>query len=213
MKKEEQHLQSHEAHKAHKAHKKFTEHIMLFSIICIPLFTLLFSTRKSPFDYTLSMIGNWYGYQKSFIIWGIITAILLSFIIIHIYKKTKFQNQRAYRFLYLSIIFLILTVIVPTAHDEPVPKEVRALIDVNIHGLLGVLFAVFLITSLTLFAKYLSLVNKELSIKSMRLLMITVGGSILTLTIFGMTGIFEIFFFFSLSAFLMIINNNIKKTQ
>ncbi|MCC7573979.1 DUF998 domain-containing protein [Candidatus Woesearchaeota archaeon] len=190
-------------------HVLFVEYLVLFSIIFIPVYTLLFGLKKSPFEYTLSMIGNWYGFQKSFIIWGVITAVLLFFVIIHIFRRTKFQNKKAYRFLYFSAIFLILTVFVPTIHDEPIPKELRSL-DFNIHAVLGVLFAVFLIVSLLLFSKYLSLVDKELSVKSFRLILFCVGGSVFTLTVFGMTGIFELFFFISLSVFLLIINKDLK---
>ena len=82
-------------------HEQFKEDLILFSIIIVPLLTLLLGLRKSPFDYTLSMIGYWHGYKISFIIWGIITAVLLSFVVINIYKRTKFKNEKAHRFLYL----------------------------------------------------------------------------------------------------------------
>jgi uncharacterized membrane protein len=58
-------------------YKRFNEKIITFSIIMIPLLTLLFGLRESPFNYTLSMIGNWFGHFNIFIIWGIVTAILL----------------------------------------------------------------------------------------------------------------------------------------
>lgn len=192
------------------ANKKFNEYLVIFSIIIIPLYTLIYSLKKSPFEYTLSMIGSWFGHKESFIIWGIITAFFITISIINIYKKTKFKNKKAYWFLYISAIFLILTVLTPSMYDEPIPKELRTL-NINTHAVLGVLFAVFLITSLLFFSKYLSSIDKELSIKSLKLIILTVGGSILTLVIFGMTGLFELFFFISLSIFLIIINKQLKK--
>lgn len=157
------------------------------------------------------MIGNWFGYYRSFILWGIITAILLSIAIINIYKKTNFQNKKAYRFLYYSMFFLILTVITPTGSNEPIEEELRNAFHINFHGIFGVLFSVFLIISLILFYRYLTLTNKKLSIRTSWWLFITVGGSLFTLFLFGMTGIFELFFFISLSIFLFIINSDIKK--
>lgn len=192
-------------------YKKFNEQIISFSIITVPILTLIFGLRKSPFDYTLSMIGNWYDYYTRFVLWGIITSILLFISIYHIYQSANFKNRKAIRFLILSVIFLVLTVLTPTISEEPIQKELREIFVFNFHGLFGFAFSFFLILSLYLFSRYLSSVDEKLSLKSFRWLLITVGGSILTLFIFGMTGIFEIFFFVSLSIFLFIINIGIKK--
>lgn len=192
-------------------YKKFNEQIISFSIITVPILTLIFGLRKSPFDYTLSMIGNWYDYYTRFVLWGIITSILLFISIYHIYQSANFKNRKAIRFLILSVIFLVLTVLTPTISEEPIQKELREIFVFNFHGLFGFAFSFFLILSLYLFSRYLSSVDETLSLKSFRWLLITVGGSILTLFIFGMTGIFEIFFFVSLSIFLFIINIGIKK--
>ena len=192
-------------------YKKFNEQIISFSIITVPILTLIFGLRKSPFDYTLSMIGNWYDYYTRFVLWGIITSILLFISIYHIYQSANFKNRKAIRFLILSVIFLVLTVLTPTISEEPIQKELREIFVFNFHGLFGFAFSFFLILSLYLFSMYLSSVDEKLSLKSFRWLLITVGGSIITLFIFGMTGIFEIFFFVSLSIFLFIINIGIKK--
>ncbi len=192
--------------------RKFNESLVFFSIIMIPLLALLFGLKESPFQYTFSMIGNWFDNKAIFIVWGMVTALLLLIAIIHIYQKTSFKDKRAYRFVYLSLLFLVLTVLTPTVYNDPWHHEIRErALSFNAHGLFGVLFAVFLVVSLFLFSQYLSLINQKLSIKSVSWLLITVGGSLLFLFLFGMTGIFEIFFFVSLSIFLMVINQFLKK--
>jgi hypothetical protein len=195
--------------------KNFFERLLLFSIISIPLLTILFGTDQSPFKYTLSMMGNWFGSAErfEFIIWGLFIATTLTLFLFKIYKETRFKNKKAYESLYLSTIFLMLTVIVPTAHREPIPMEMRKFLTFNIHNAFAIIFAIFLMLSIYYFMKYLSKKDKEISVKSIRYLLFTAGGSILLLTIFGMTGIFEIFFFLALSIFLIILDRQSKKLE
>lgn len=193
---------------------KFNESLVSYALVTVPLYAVYFALKESPLDYTMSMIGNWFDNRINFIIWGIVTATLLLISIIHIYNKTKFENKKARHFAKLSMLFLILTVITPTAHNEVIYEELnQGLFYVNLHGIFGFMFGLFLLLSLFLFSKYLSVVNKEMSIKSIRLLLITVGGSIITLFIFGMTGIFELFFFLFLSAFLITTNMSVKRNK
>lgn len=193
---------------------KFNESLVSYALVTVPLYAVYFALKESPFDYTMSMIGNWFDNRINFIIWGVVTATLLLISIIHIYNKTKFENKKARQFAKLSMLFLILTVITPTAHNQQIYDELnQGLFYVNLHGVFGFMFGIFLLLSLFLFSKYLSVVNKEMSIKSIRLLLITVGGSVITLFIFGMTGIFELFFFLFLSAFLITINRGVKKNK
>ena len=187
--------------------KKFNELLIFFSLFAIPVYALYFGLKKSPFEYTFSMIGNWFEYKINFIIWGVVTAILLFIVIVNLYKKTKFKNKKAHQLMYSSLFFLILTVITPTAHSEPIQEELKShFFYFNLHGFFAVLFGLFLLTSLFIFSRYTSQINKNFSTKSLLLLLTTVGGSVFTLFIFGMTGIFELFFFISLSAFLIVAN-------
>ena len=193
--------------------KKVSEKILIFALITIPIFTILFAIEKSPFNYTLSMIGNWFGLEEriEFIVWGIFTAFMLAFFLKNIYIETRFNDGKANYMLYLSSLFLILAVFVPTVNREPIPKELRPFLYFNLHVLFVVLFAVFLTISLYMFTKYLSKKTKNGSVSPVKYLMFTSGISILLLTIFGMTGIFEISFFTSLSIFLIILERRSKK--
>lgn len=188
----------------------FNESLIKFCLISIPLYAILFSLKKSPFDYTLSMMGNWFDYRLKFVIWGVVTALLLFIAVSSIYKKVKIQNKKARNLLFFSSVFLVLTVITPTIHTEEIYGELSKLkVFLNLHTLFGILFAVFLLSSLFLFSKYLEVIDRELSIRSLRYLFLALLGSLLILIFFGMTGIFELFFFGYLSLFLLVTNKYI----
>lgn len=192
--------------------KNFSEKLLLFSAISIPILTLLFATDKSPFEYTMSMIGNWFGLEEriEFILWGILTATALTFFLVEIYKKTKFQNKKGYYLLYLSVTFLILSVLTPMINQTPTPLELRKGLYLDLHALFAISFAIFLMLSIYTFTKYLIEKKKNLPIRPSKYLMGTAGGSILLLTIFGLTGVFEIFFFIAVSIFLIVLEKGIK---
>lgn len=194
--------------------KRFEEKLAIFSIIAIPVLTILMALDKSPFKYTLSMLGNWFGIDDriEFIIWGVLTAIFLAIFLRHLYKKTHFKNKKAKGFLYAATLFLIFTVFIPTLNRNPVPMALRHF-RIGTHETFGGLFAISLVISLLLFTRYLSKHNIELSKETKIYWTITIGGSILALTIFGMTGIFELFFFISLSIFLLLLDRKILSEQ
>ena len=193
-----------------KANKKLFEKkeltwLATFSIIMIPLATYLLGTEKSPFYYTLSMIGNKEGYRLEFILWGIMTGLFLTFFIERIYVLKSFNNPRARRLLIASLIFLVLTVAVPYMN--------RLKILSKIHNVMAASFGVSLTASLYLFIKYLSERDQKLYHWSMIMFWIIVGGSLSLFFIFGRTGIYELFFFFSLSIFLGILNRKLFKNN
>ena len=194
----------------------FNKSLALFSLIMVPCYAIFFGLQKSPFEYTFSMIGYWFNNRLGFIIWGTVTAFLLLIGIFNIYKQVSFKSKRAYRLLYASILFLVLSVITPTVNSEPLRKEMReGLFYFNLHGLFAALFAIFLLTSLFLFSHYLSITdNKKMSLKgSLGWLLIISGGSLIILFLFGMTGVFELFFFISLSVFLIVTTTNCFKNK
>lgn len=130
----------------------FNESLIKFCLISIPLYAILFSLKKSPFDYTFSMMGNWFDYRLKFVIWGVVTALLLFIAVSSIYKKVKIQNKKARNLLFFSSVFLVLTVITPTIHTEEIYGELSKLkVFLNLHTLFGILFAVFLLSSLFFF--------------------------------------------------------------
>lgn len=59
---------------------KYEDRFAIIATLIISVITLSFGTRESPFDYTLSMIGNRFDARLEFIVWGIITASFFNFI-------------------------------------------------------------------------------------------------------------------------------------
>ncbi len=175
----------------------------IFAIIFIPLYTYLFATRESPLEYTMSMIGNKLGYRLNFIIWGVVTGLLITFYIIRLYILKSFYHRRARRLLVWSLLFLVLTVAIPAMEHLPILKR--------LHALSAVAFALSLMASLYLFIRHLEEENRKVSVRSMWMLYIVAGGSLLLFFVFGNTGVFELFFFFSLSLFLWLLNLFMKK--
>ncbi len=178
-------------------------YLALFAIVVIPVYTWLFGTRYSPLDYTLSMIGNKLGYRLNFIIWGTVTGLLLTFFVVRLYVLHSFNHPRARRLLILSLVFLILTVLIPAMEHLPILKK--------LHAVTAVAFGISLTLSLYLFIRYLASLNREVSIRSLWALYLVMGGSVMLFFLFGNTGIFEIFFFFSISIFLLLLNRWIRR--
>lgn len=191
---------------------KKTQRFLDFGLILAIIMTISLATKKSPLDYTFSMIGNWFQYKTTFIIWGLITGTLLTIYFIKLFNETNYTNKKSVRYAYLSGIFLILTVITPTANQEPIEKALRQT-HVDLHLILSLLFIIFILMTLYSFSKYLATINKQISLKSMKFLLISVGGSIFLLTTFGMVGIFELFFFISIFIYLIITEKNISELK
>lgn len=178
--------------------KGYMRYLALFALIVIPLYTWLFAIKESPFYYSMSMIGNQFDYRLNFIVWGVITGFLLTFYIARLYVLKSFEHPRAHKLLFWSHIFLVLTVAIPAVEHLPFLK--------TLHILMAVFFGLSLIASLYLFIRYLGAINEKVSIRSTWILFLVLGGSIGLFFILGNTGVFELFFFLSLTIFLAILS-------
>jgi hypothetical protein len=185
-----------------KLGRGYMRYLALYALLIIPLYTWLFATKESPFYFTMSMIGNMGDHRINFIIWGIVTGFLITFYIARMYMMKSFKNPRAHRLLIWSHLFLVLTVIVPAVDTLPFLKQV--------HALMAVLFGLSLLTSLYLFIRYLGEIDEKLSTRSTWMLFTVLLGSIGLFFLLGNTGVFEIFFFFSLTLFLALMRKWLK---
>lgn len=183
----------------------YMRYLAIFAILVIPTYTFLFATKESPFYYTLSMIGNSVEYRTGFIIWGVVTGLLLTFFIYRLYILKAFKHRKAKRLLIGSQLFLVLTVIIPAVEDLPFLRK--------LHALMAVLFGLSLMASLYLFIRYLAEINEKISIRSTWMLFSIVGISVGLFFILGNTGVFELFFFLSLSVFLFLLKIWLKLFQ
>ncbi len=183
---------------------KFEDRFAIIATLIISIITLSFGTRESPFDYTFSMIGNRFEARLEFIIWGIITALLLTLYVLHLFRLGAFKDKKARNYLIRSSVFLILTVLTPAI------KEVWPILH-TLHSLYAALFGLSLVISIYYFIKYIKIFNKKLFSVSFFLLMLSAGGSILLYFLLGNNGLFEIFFFISICLVLLFLKIRIKK--
>lgn len=167
---------------------------LLFALV----FTILFGTLESPFDYTLSNIGNHFSmeYRLLFIIWALTCALAIQFAIISLIKLEEFTHKYCTTFVILASISLIATGLVPAViEDNPFWHA--------IHTITSGLTALFLLLSLVPFVKHLSRENPRLRAIIAIWFSVIWAGSILLLIFFGKTGMFEIWFFVSNILFLL----------
>ncbi len=177
------------------------------SIAFVPINTLIFGLKKSPVEYTLSNIGNFFDYRVNFIIWGVVTGLLLIGFIGFTFRKAQFEHNKAKRYLILSYVFLILTVLTPALRDQ-------MQFWFMVHNVTATLFALFLVASLLFFMHYLSENNKKVYSKSLFSLLFSIGFPVLLLILFGrITGLAEIAFFVFISGFLMLLNIYLNREQ
>ncbi len=169
------------------------------SVVTVPVYTIIFGTKESPFDYTLSNIGNFFDYNTSFILWGIVTGTCLAGYLLYTFTKLDYKNRKAKRYLISSNVFLFLTVITPAIKDIMPFWHFM-------HVIYSGLFALFLIVSIMLFVQYFSEVNKRLGKLAYSLLTATVAIPVLTLFFMGLNGVVEILFFICISVFLLVLN-------
>lgn len=166
------------------------------AIILIPVYAISFGFKQNPFTYTFSMIGNQFEQMTEFIIWGAVTGGLLVFFIGWLFKHAAYKEKKARRLLIWSNVFLVLCVATPAIREiDPITHK--------LHALWGGLFGVSLCMSVYFFIKHLIATNKNISPRTLMYYNIVVFGSIGCYILFGNTGVFELFFFITLSILLM----------
>lgn len=168
-------------------------------IFIVPLYTFWFGTKENPLEYTLSMIGNQFDQMTQFAIWGIGTGAVLVVYILQLYQKANFNDKKARRKLFLSNVFLVLTVVTPAV------EEISPFMH-KLHAAFGAFFAINLCLSIFYLGKYLKTKHRKVANKSMGYLFAVVFVSLVLLVQFGNNGIFELFFFLAISVLLFVLN-------
>lgn len=167
---------------------------LLFALV----FTIIFGTLESPFDYTLSNIGNHFNseYRLLFIIWSLTCALAIQFAIIALIRLEEYKSKTCTVFVALATVSLIATGIIPAVlEDQPFWHAV--------HTITSGLTALFLLLSIIPFVRFVSRENPRLRIVIAVWLGIVWLGSIFLLIFLGKSGIFEIWFFVSNILFLL----------
>jgi len=177
--------------------KQVTAGFALFTVIVVPVFTLLFLTFDNPFLRTMSYMGN-NGHRLVFLLWGILSATLLSLFAIRIYNGFAYQSIHSRRLMAFSYLFLILTVIIPSLAELPTLG--------NLHNLMAIAFVASISLSLLFFLLYVRSLDRAIGNVSLSLYFMTLGVPLAFLFFFGHSGMYEIVFFVVISGFLFLLD-------
>ena len=177
------------------------------ALIAVCAFTLWFGTIKDPIDFTMSKIGNNFSYRPLFILWGIMTGLLLVYSVSHMYERAGYYNKHSHNLLAVSYVFLVLTVLVPCM------KESMEFLY-YVHVACSFLFPTFMLISLTRFMRYLYLVKNNVFKKAVKILSLCMALPAGLLFTYGkLTGLAEMAFFICMCVFLASLNIHIAKSR
>ena len=170
--------------------------IVMSGLIITLIMTAIYGTLENPFQYTLSNIGNFFSYREVFIIWSIIAGASIQTACVTLFKLEKFDQRRAFTFIIYASIAIVATAIIPALKDTfPFWHFV--------HVLTSVFYALFLILGLQPFLHFVSKENPRLRKIIAIWQYVIVGGGFLSILLFGMSGIFEIWFIATVTIFLL----------
>ncbi len=170
--------------------------IVMSGLLITLIMTAIYGTLENPFKYTLSNIGNFFSYREIFIIWAVIAGASIQTACVSLFKLEKFEQHCAFTFIIYASIALVVSAIIPALKDTfPFWHFV--------HVLTSVFYALFLILGLQPFLRYVSRENPRLRKIIAIWQYVIVGGGFLGVIIFGMSGIFEIWFIASVTLFLL----------
>jgi hypothetical protein len=170
--------------------------IVMSGLMITLIMTVIYGTLENPFKYTLSNIGNFFTYREIFIIWAVIAGASIQTACVTLFRLEQFKQKRSYTFIVYASIALVLTAIIPAIKDTfPFWHFVHVLIAIN--------YALFLILGLQPFLRYISKENPRLRKIIAIWQYVIVGGGFLSVLIFGMSGIFEIWFIATVTMFLL----------
>ena len=137
--------------------------LIFLALLSVCAYTAWFGTIKDPVEYTISRIGNYFDLRAGFILWGAITGLLLTRCISYIYKTAGCKDDWSEKFLNISYVLLILTVIVPDIKET-------MLILFYVHITSAFLFACSLLLSVAFFIRHLYYEKRNLYQTALKLI-------------------------------------------
>ncbi len=170
--------------------------IVMSGLLITLIMTAIYGTLENPFQYTLSNIGNFFSYREVFIIWAIIAGASIQTACVSLFRLEKFEQRHAFTFIIYASIAILATAVIPALKDKfPFWHFV--------HVLTSIFYALFLILGLQPFLHFVSRENPRLRKIIAAWQYVIVGGGFLSILLFGMSGIFEIWFIASVTVFLL----------
>ncbi|MCF7923640.1 MAG: hypothetical protein K9L64_00885 [Candidatus Izimaplasma sp.] len=177
--------------------KKQRMYIISYLLFALVL-TLAFGTLEDPFIYTLSNIGNRFGWGPRilFIIWSVVSGSAIEISFIFIMRLTNYNDRKCRMFIGLTTASIIITSIIPALQNELPFWH-------TIHVGTSLLIGFFFLLAMLPFVKHLFTVIPEYKKLIYFWLIIIWPGSFTMLYFFSITAMFEIWFFVSIIMFLL----------
>ena len=160
-------------------------------------------TKLDPKEHTISQIGN-YGFRLEFIIWGITTGALFLWYILRLFELEDFENKHVVKWVGLSSLFLLLTVLTPSM------PELFPVFQV-FHVIWAGSFGIFLLLAMVFFVKFLAEDAREVSVRAFWGMGIVVFGTLLLIVTFGNVAIWEMFFVSGIVVFLFLLTLGLER--
>ncbi|MFW5889405.1 MAG: hypothetical protein ACOCUD_03395 [Bacillota bacterium] len=177
--------------------KKQRMYIISYLLFALVL-TLAFGTLEDPFIYTLSNIGNRFGWGPRilFIIWSVVSGSAIEIAFIYIMRLINYNDKKCQMFIGLTTASIIITSLIPALQEELPFWH-------TIHVGTSLLIGLFFFLAMLPFIKYLFTVIPQYKKLIYFWLFIIYPGSFTMLYFFSITAMFEIWFFVSIILFLL----------
>ncbi|QWB99526.1 hypothetical protein KHQ88_05000 [Mycoplasmatota bacterium] len=174
--------------------RMFIVSFLLFALVL----TIAFGTLEDPFRYTLSNIGNRFGWgpRIMFIIWAFVSGLAIEISFIFIMKLINYNDRKCSLFIGLSSISIILTGLIPALKNELPFWH-------TLHVISSGLIALFFFLAMIPLIKYIVTIIPDFKIFMYIWLAVILLGSIVLLILFRITAMFEIWFFVTTILFLI----------
>jgi|AntRauTorcE11897_2_1112592.scaffolds.fasta_scaffold00063_31 hypothetical protein len=178
---------------------------MIFSALILLMYTLSFIFLDDTKQVTISFIGN-NGYRILFVSWGFLTATLITQFIVRLYNTFLYHNAKSNNMLRIAYISLIACVLIPSMAG--IPNIINRL-----HTVSAFMFVATCLLSLLFFVKQIINQNRILGYKTLIMYIAMLMPPFLALIIFGNSGVYEILFFVTLIAYLVVMYFFLKRSN
>ncbi|HKL47562.1 MAG TPA: hypothetical protein VJ878_02745 [Candidatus Izemoplasmatales bacterium] len=177
-----------------KRQRMFIISYLLFALIL----TIAFGTLEDPIRYTLSNIGNRFGWRARimFIIWAVVSGSAIETAFIFIMKLVNYSDKKTRMFIGLTTTSIILTALIPALQKELPFWH-------TIHVITSILIAIFFLMALVPLVQHILTIIPDYKIFIYIWMFVIWAGSVLLLILYNLSAICEIWFFVSIMAFLI----------
>lgn len=159
----------------------------LFSLLIVPLYTLLFASQDSLITSNISYIGNMPGNYGRLVLWGAVCTVFFYLFFTFLFSLLQYKNRHAWNIFHLACILFMLTVLLPFVPGVyPISTELH-----NQFAQAATLLTLVATLMLTLHIKTL---DKEVYTKSIRLWIINLIVCFAFLIATGISGLVEVLF-------------------